>query len=76
MRRYFTLDEIAKALTGGNEREARKVLYFSGAEIDTLASDPKEPVSRDTLVDLAAYKAFEGTLAGRQGCKLAELLRQ
>jgi len=70
---FYTIGEIADAISGGNESTARKLLNDAGANprLVELANNPSEIVSRKTVIDLLAMRAGD-----RVGRKLGELLRE
>jgi len=69
MQQDFTLLELARAVTGGNEAAMRKLLYDAGArELDVDKSDPLETVDRGVVVHLFALRA--GDRVGRSLIKL------
>ena len=70
-RDFFTIGEIAQAITGGNERAARKMANDAGADVDEYKIDPGELIPRDVLITMLAENP-----GGRTGRKAAELLRQ
>ena len=67
-KQFFTIGEITKAVTGGNERAARKLLNDAGANLDEYTENPDEPVSRETVIYLAAIRA--GDIVGRRAARL------
>lgn len=67
---FFTIGEIAQAITGGNERAARKMVNDAGANLDVYKTDPGELIPREVLITLLADNP-----GGRTGRKAAELLR-
>lgn len=73
VKKKYTIGEIATAITGGNERQARKMINDAGADprLDEYKTDPGELVRREILIDLLADNA-----GSRTGRKAAELLRQ
>jgi len=68
----FTIGELAQNVTGGNERQMRKMLNDAGADpqLDEYATAPGETVGRGVVIDLLAMRAGD-----RVGRKLGELLR-
>jgi len=69
---FYTIGEIAEAISDGNERTGCKLLDDAGANptLDELTENPSEVVSRQTVIDLLAMRADD-----RIGRKLGELLR-
>lgn len=70
---HYTIGEITKAITGGNERAARKMINDAGMtpRLDEYKIEPGELIPRDVLIELLADNA-----GSRTGRKAAELLRQ
>lgn len=66
----YSVGELAKAVTGGNQRQMRKLLNDAGARLDEQREDPEERVSRDLVVGLFAQRA--GDSVGR---RLSKVLR-
>ena len=68
---YFTLGHLAEAVTGGNEREMRKLLNDAGANprFNEYIEDPLEKAPVQLVMSLAVLRA--GDLIER---KLADLL--
>ncbi len=54
----FTIGELARRVTGGNERTIRKLLNDAGADprLDEYAEDPGQVVSRELVIDLFALR--------------------
>ena len=72
-KQFFTIGEIAEAVTGGNERAARKLLNDAGAdprldEYDEYAENPGELVTRQLVINLVAIRA--GDIVGRRAARL------
>lgn len=67
----FTVGELAKRCTGGNERAIRKLLNDAGAKLNEDTENLTETVSRAVVVDLWEMRA-----GGRIGRKLSELLSE
>ena len=68
--RWFTLADLAKAITGGNLSAAAKLLNGAGADpkLDELQPNPGANVTRSALIDLVALRA--GDIVGRRASKL------
>lgn len=62
----FTIGELARRVTGGNERAIRQLLNDAGADprLDEYAEAPGQVVSRELVLDLLALRA--GDSVGRR----------
>ncbi len=54
--RTFTIEQIAKEMTGGDERKTRKFLNENGAQIDVKLKNPSEKVNQKVLTSILGRK--------------------
>jgi hypothetical protein len=65
----FSVEELADAVTGGDEHALRQLLNDMGGHLEVYASRPSEQVPRALVAKLAETRAGD-----RVGRRLAELL--
>ena len=70
-RKSFSVGELADLVTGSNEQAVRQLLKYAGADIDPLAHDVTETVSREAVIDLLADRCGDRVVS-----KLTGLLRE